>query len=241
MPRFLILLVMTINILVSSAFGDTLTIAAGAGYRRMVGEIIHAYENRTGHKVVPIYGDMKQVMTQARTGETVALVLGEHDFLKASDISFASFCNLGKGILVIAFGKNVKLNKPGDLTQKEISRIAMANPDKTIYGKAANEFLQNSGLYKQLHTKLSLIPTCPKILESLLGGEIQAGFVNLTEAIYLKDRIGGYLIVDQKKYTPIKLVIGVIKGFENRPETIQFVNFLENDPDIKSIITESGL
>ena len=241
MTRFLIFLFLAMNVLVTGAFADTLTVAAGAGYKRMVGEIIQAYENKTGQKVDAIYGDMKEIMTQARAGENVALVLGEHNFLKASDVRFTSFPKLGKGILALAFCKNVKLNKPEDLTGSKIFKVGIANPNKTIYGKAAKEFLENSGLYKQIEKKIMLIPTCPKILESLLGGEIQAGFVNLTEAIYLKDRLGGYIVVDQEKYKPINLVIGVIRGFESRPETTQFLNFLRDDPDVKDIIHRSGL
>ncbi|MHB8203177.1 MAG: molybdate ABC transporter substrate-binding protein [Desulfomonilaceae bacterium] len=240
MARFLITLVMIVNLFVSTALAN-MTIAAGAGYKRMVGEIIQAYENKTGHKVDPIYGDMKQIMDQAKTTGVVALVLGEHDFLKASDIDFASFCKLGKGILVIAFGKKVKLYKPEDLADNEISKVAMADPNKTIYGSAAKEFLQNSGLYEQVDKKLVPIATCPKILSSVLGGEIQAGFVNLTEAIYLKDRLGGYIVVDQAKYKPINLVIGVLRGFESRPKTMRFLNFIQSDPEVKNIINKSGL
>ncbi len=101
--------------------------------------------------------------------------------------------------------------------------------------------MENSGLYKQIEKKIVLIPTCPKILASLTSGEIQAGFVNLTEAIYLKDKLGGYIVVDETKYKPINLVFGVIKGFENRPETVQFLNFLQSDPEVKNIINKSGL
>ncbi len=241
MTRFLVLLFATMNILATSAFADTLTIAAGAGYKRMVGEIIQAYENKTGQKVAVIYGDMKEVMTQARAGGNVALVLGEQNFLKASDVRFTSFPKLGKGILVIVYGKNVKLNKPEDLTESKISKVGIANPNKTIYGKAAKEFLENFGLYKQIEKKIVLIPTCPKILASLTDGEIQAGFVNLTEAIHLKDKIDGYLVVDETKYKPINLVFGVIRGFENRPETAQFLKFLQSNPEVKDIIKKSGL
>ncbi|MGA8832890.1 MAG: substrate-binding domain-containing protein, partial [Desulfomonilaceae bacterium] len=71
--------------------------------------------------------------------------------------------------------------------------------------------------------------------------DVEAGFINLTDAIYVKDKIGGYVVLDKDKYEPINLVIGVIKGFENRPETSQFLNFLLKDPDAKTIITKSGL
>ncbi|MGC8659360.1 MAG: molybdate ABC transporter substrate-binding protein [Desulfomonilaceae bacterium] len=241
MTRFLILVVTTMNMLVTGAFADTLTIGAGAGYKRMVGEIIQAYENKAGQKVDAIFGDMKEVMTQAKTSRNVAMVLGEQNFLKNPEFGFTSFSKLGRGILVLAFGKNVKLTKPEDLIATGITRVGVASPNKTIYGKAAHEFLETSGLYKQIEKKIVLMPTCPKIMASLTGGEIQAGFVNLTEAIYLQDKIGGYVVVDESKYEPINLVFGVFKGFENHPETVQFLKFLESDPEVKNIIKKSGL
>ncbi len=241
MARFLITVVIILNLFVSSALADTLVIAAGAGYKRMMEEVIRVYENKTGAKVDQIFGHMGQVIMQAKASGVVSLIFGEHDFLKDSDIQFDSFHKVGNGILVIAYGKNVKLDKPEDLTKGYISKIAIPDPKQAIYGKAAKDFLQNTGLNGNVEKKLLVVATVPQVSAYLISKDVEAGFINLTDAIYVKDKIGGYLVLDKDKYEPINLVIGVIKGFENRPETSQFLNFLLKDPDAKTIITKSGL
>ncbi|MGC8603332.1 MAG: molybdate ABC transporter substrate-binding protein [Desulfomonilaceae bacterium] len=241
MIRFLIAATLICNLSVSSVLANSLTIAAGIGYKHLLQEIVQVYQNKTGHKMDQVYGDMNQVMTQARSGDAVSLILGERDFLKASDIEFTSFHNVGKGILVVVYSNGVKLDKVGDLSNSNITKVAMADPKKTIYGKATKEFLQNTGLYKDIEQKLVLLTTCPKIVSAIVRKDIEAGFINLTEAIYLKDKIGGYIIADREKYKPVNLVIGVIQASGNRPETLQFIDFLQKDPEAENIFVKSGL
>ncbi len=93
----------------SFACAETLTLAAGAGYKRPLTEIIRAYESSGGTKIDQIYGNMGQVMMQAKASGSVAIVVGEKAFLESSGLGFASFQPLGEGILVIAFGKRLKL------------------------------------------------------------------------------------------------------------------------------------
>ena len=42
-------------------------------------------------------------------------------------------------------------------------------------------------------------------------------------------------------YSPIKLVLAVIKGYEENPEAKKFLSFLEADPKVKEIIKRAGL
>ncbi len=241
MARFLITVVIILNFFVSGALADSLIIAAGAGYKRMLEEVIRVYESKTGAKVDQVYGHMGQVIMQAKVSGVVSIIFGEHDFLKASDIQFDSFHKVGNGTLVIAFGKSVKLNKPEDLTKSYISKIAIPDPKQAIYGKAAKDFLKQSGLAGKIEEKLLVVATVPQVSAYIISKDVEAGFINLTDAIYVKDRIGGYLALDKDKYEPINLVIGVIKGFANKPETSKFVDFLLKDPDARTIIDKSGL
>ncbi|MGC8602825.1 MAG: molybdate ABC transporter substrate-binding protein [Desulfomonilaceae bacterium] len=241
MARFLITVLMIFNLGVYGVFADTITIAAGAGYKRMMEEVIKIYENKTKAKVYQVYGHMGQVIMQAKASGVVSLIFGEHDFLEQSDIKFNSFHNIGKGILVIAYAKSVTLHNPEDLTKNCIVKIAIPDPKKAIYGKAAYEFLHNTGFYNRVKGKILLVGTAPQVSAYVMSEDVQAGFINLTDAVYLKDRIGGYIKPDMDKYEPINLAIGVIKGFENSPETSQFVDFMQNDPDVKNVIAKCGL
>ncbi|MGC8659560.1 MAG: molybdate ABC transporter substrate-binding protein [Desulfomonilaceae bacterium] len=241
MPRFLIILVIIFNLCVSSAFCDPLVIAAGAGYKRMLEGIIQIYKDKTGTKVDQIYGHMGQVLMQAKASGVVSLVLGEHDFLENSDVDFDSFHKIGNGILVLAYRKGVNLQKPEDLCGKGISKIAVPDPKQAVYGKAAREFLNNTGLGKKLGEKLLVVSTVPQVSAYVISKDVDAGFVNLTDAIYIRDKIGGFIELDKNKYKPISIVIGVTKNGANHPGGLEFLDFVENSTAAKAVITKAGL
>lgn len=225
----------------SSAFADALTLAAGAGYKRPLTQIIRAYESSGGGKIDQIYGNMGQVVMQAKARGNVAFVVGEESFLKSSGLDFAAFHNLGEGILVIAFGSKVKLERPEDLLTPRVSKVAIPNEKRAIYGKAAREFLRNAGLLDKLKDKLLEVSTVPQVSAYLISGEVEAGFINLTDALYIKDKIGGYVTPDKSLYSPIRLVLGVIRGYEEKPDAKSFVSFVRTSPKVKEIIEKAGM
>lgn len=224
-----------------SAFAEPLILAAGAGYKRPLSEIIQAYESSSGDKIDQIYGNMGQIMMQAKAGGKTAFVVGDEAFLKSSGIDFESFHQLGEGALVIAFGKKVKLDEPKDLLKPEVVKVAMPDEKHAIYGKAAKEFLNKTDLMKEIEKKLLVVATVPQVSAYLISGDVEAGFINLTDALYIKEKIGGYITPDRSTYSPIKLTLGVIKGYENESTTKRFLNFLNEDPKVKEIIKKAGM
>jgi molybdate transport system substrate-binding protein len=241
MIRFFIILIV-LFLCQPLAFAETLTLAAGAGYKRPVSEIIQTYQTASGIKIDQIYGNMGQVMMQAKASGNIAFIVGEEAFLKTiSGLQFASFHPIGEGVLVIAYGKKITLHKPEDLLKPAVSRIAVPDEKHAIYGKAGKEFLRNTKLLDKVQKKLLVVATVPQVSAYLISGEVEAGFINLTDALYIQDRIGGYLTPDRAMYGPIKLVLGVIKGFETNTEVIRFLNFVETDPKVKEIIKKAGL
>lgn len=226
----------------SLALAETLTLAAGAGYKRPLTEIIQAYETSGGVKIDQIYGNMGQVIMQAKASRNIAFIVGEEAFLRTSSgLEFSSLHPIGEGVLVIAYGKKVNLQRPEDLLKPEVAKVAMPDEKHAIYGKAGKEFLQNTKLLDKIESKLLVVSTVPQVSAYLISGEVEAGFINLTDALYIKDKIGGYLTPDRSTYGPIKLVLGVVKGFEANTEAKNFLNFLEVDTKVKEILKKAGL
>jgi molybdate transport system substrate-binding protein len=226
----------------SLAFAETLTLAAGAGYKRPLSEVIEAYETSNGGKIDQIYGNMGQIMMQAEASGNIALIVGEEAFLKTSSgLKFSSFQAIGEGVLVIAYGKKFRLQQPEDLLKPEIEKIAIPDEKHAIYGKAGKEFLRKTKLLDKIENKLLVVSTVPQVSAYLISGDVEAGFINLTDALYIKDRIGGYLIPAPTMYSPIKLVIGVITGYEENTEVKKFLSFLNADPKAKQILEKAGL
>jgi molybdate transport system substrate-binding protein len=241
MLRFLIIPVF-VFICQLQAFAEPVILAAGAGYKRPLNEIIQAYEASGGAKMDQIYGNMGQVMMQARGSGNVAFIVGEEDFLKTSSgVEFSSFHEIGEGVLVIAYGKKFILHRPEDLEKPEFAKIAIPDEKYAIYGKAGKEFLQYTKLLDKIQKKLFIVSTVPQVSAYLISGEVEAGFINLTDALYIKDKIGGYLTPERNTYSPIKLVLGVVKGFEANAEAKNFLNFLKVDSKVREILKKAGL
>ncbi|MFH1136254.1 MAG: molybdate ABC transporter substrate-binding protein [Pseudomonadota bacterium] len=240
MVRALLSLVMVL-LMAQTALAGSLTAAAGAGYKRMLEKVFSVYQEKTGRQVDQIYGHMGQVTMQAKAGGKIAVIVGEEGFLAASGLEFDSMIPVGRGVLVLAYPKGSSLQSAEDLTRPEIARVAAPDGKQAIYGKAALQFLKNAGLFPKVEKKMLIVSTVPQVSSYLMSGEVDAGFINLTDAINIKDKIGGYIVVDQEKYDPLRLVVAVLKGWQHQPDCKDFLDFITNDPQVKAILTASGL
>ncbi|NTU97765.1 MAG: molybdate ABC transporter substrate-binding protein [Chlorobiaceae bacterium] len=213
--------------LTASLRAETITIAAGAGYKRPLMEIAEKFEKKTGNHVDAVFGHMQQILSQAQMTGQVSVIFGDRSFFDRSTIGFVSYYPVGKGTLVLAWRKGLSLNSIDDLRRKSFSRVALADEKKAIYGHAAAEFLKKSGLSRSIQGKLIVVATVPQVSAYLETGEVDAGFINVTDAIGIHEHIGGYLPVRQSFYTPIHIEAGVVTGFENQAVVKAFLKFMQ--------------
>lgn len=228
-------------LIVCPALAETLLIGAGAGYKRPIAELSTAFEKKTGIRVEQTYGHMGGVISQAKQSGQVAVIFGDLAYLsKAAGIAFAKFLPVGDGRLVVAWPKGSDLKSPDALTEPRFARIAIPDTKSAIYGIAATEFIQRNNLAAALKDKLQVVATVPQVSAYLISGEVDAGFINLTEALGIKDKIGGYLELDQTYYNRIRIVAGVVDGFGEQPAVRQLQQFVET-PEARAILEKHGL
>ncbi|WP_041464168.1 molybdate ABC transporter substrate-binding protein [Pelodictyon luteolum] len=218
----------------------TLTIAAGAGYKRPLMEISRLYEEKNGTHVDGVYGNMQHIITQTTMSGKVAIILGDRDCLLRSGVKTSGFHRIGGGKLVLAWRKGLKLDRASSIEGKAFGRIGMPDPSKTIYGNAATTFLQRSGLEAGTRTKLMTMSTVPQVSAYLITGELDAGFLNLTDALAIQEQIGGFMPIEQSLYEPINIGTVKVAGFENNNEARRFLEFLEK-PESLAIFGKYGL
>ncbi|MDM5271379.1 molybdate ABC transporter substrate-binding protein [Sulfurovum sp. zt1-1] len=182
---------------------DELKIASAAGYKKPMMEVITAFEKR-GHKIEALFGNMQQVITQAKNGQ-IAIVIGDKAFLEKSKLPIRNYQPIGKGKVVLAFSKQNVMNSIEDLTKEDIRKVAIPQPKKAIYGTAGEVFLRHTNLYDQIEHKLYVVAKVPQVVAYLVSGEVDAGIINLTAALANKEGLGGYIIVDEQSYSPIEI------------------------------------
>ncbi len=225
--------------LVPAAHGaDKAVLASGAGYKKMVNALNTAYTKATGQSIDLLFGNMARVTTLAKQSGNVDIVLGDQSFLKKAALPMAVQQKLGKGKLVLAFAKGGSYSELKDLDTA--GRIALPDVKKAIYGKAARQFLTNTGRLPAIQPRLVEVATIPQVFSYLATNEVDMGFMNLTHTINVADKIGGYVLIDEKDYSPI-LIMAVLLSDSRRSEQAQaFLDFLKT-PEAKKIIQDNGL
>lgn len=219
-----------------------LVIAAGAGYKKPVTEILNSFKAETGTQVDAIFGNLQMVATQAKESGEVACIIGDKKFLEQlkASITFTDYVPLGKGILVLAYRKGISITKLEDILSDKVKSLFMPQDGKAIYGIAGRETLESLGYMNKVSGKLTQVATVPQVATYLMTGEADAGFINLTEALANKDKIGGYIVVPEKYYKSIEIVAGTVSGFEKSALTVKFLNYLKS-AKTKSIVKANGL
>lgn len=220
---------------------EEVVLASGAGYRKMVDTLNAAYEAGSGNKLRLVYGNMARVSALARQSGQVDLVLGDEFFLvHTADLRFRKTRELGRGRLVLAFARSSEFSRVADLDNDLVGRIALPDTRRAIYGKAAREFLQSTGRLPAIEPRLMEVATVPQVFAYLATNEVDMGFINLTLALAVKDKLGGYVVIDETDHAPIRIVVGALATSEHKKDVANFFDFLET-PTARMIIREHGL
>lgn len=219
--------------------GDGLLIAAGAGYRKPVLELLQAFTSATPFKAEASFGNMKQVEVQARQNPEIRLLVGDKAFLQPMQLA-QRFEPLGTGRLVLVTSKARGLKTIADLAQPQFKRIAVPDRSKAVYGKAAFTCIQRSGLDAALASKLIEVATVPQVTTYLVTGEVDAGFINATEALALKDKVGDRVEIAADCHDPIELSLAVLLDREPNAATQAFVAFIAS-PQARQVMQRHGL
>lgn len=233
-----ILLLLSLLCLSLSAVAEPLLIAAGAGYKKPLSEVYAAFERETGIPVQAAFGNMQQVIAQTRDSGLVDLVVGERGFLTQTDL-FERFTELGKGRLVLAYGIR-PLDGYQALADADVERIALPDPKKAIYGRAATQFLERSGLLPKVEAKLMTLATVPQVSAYLIAGTVDAGFINVTDALGIQDKIAGFEEIPADLYDPPVMVLAYPEGRTTSAAAEALAAFLSSD-QAKAIFAKYGL
>lgn len=222
-----------------AAAADTLLLAAGAGYRKPVLELLQHFSQASGIRAEASFGNMKQIETQAQQNPEIALIVGDRVFLEPMQLA-ERYLPLGQGRLVLVVARGQAIASLQDLQEPRFKRIALADRTKAVYGKAATTCLQRLGLEQALVGRVLEVATVPQVSAYVATGEVDAGFVNLTEALALGERVGARLEAPASCYDPIELSVGVVKGRGDSAAARAFIDYLAS-PAARQVLERHGL
>lgn len=227
------------TLFIAPATAADLTVATAAGYKKPLNEIYTAFTDATGIQIDSAFGNIKQIEAQARQNPDIQMLIGDWYFIEPMGFS-KKHQQLGQGKLILVTTKGTHIESINDLKEKKIQKIAIGDRKSTIYGKAAIECLKEHDMLDIVEVNLIQVSTLPQVSAYVLTGEVDAGFVNLSEAMAHADKFSSSIEMPHSCYRPIDLSIVPIDDRSNTPEAKALLEFLETDI-AKNILKRHGL
>ena len=138
--------------------------------------------------------------------------------------------------LVLVIPENSTFNVTGlqDLTDLQIEKISIGNPDTAPVGKYTRSALTEAGLWNQLENKMVPAEDVKQVLLYVERGEVDAGFVYMTDA-KAADPGTVKIVASVPVSTPVKYPIAVVSSSDNKKEAQEFVDFVTGEEGQKTL------
>ncbi len=148
-----------------------------------------------------------------------------------------------RGTLVLWERRDSRLPPPSlDLLRSPaLKSLAIANPDRAPYGRAAVAALQSLKLYDALKPRIVTAENISQAAQFVDSANADAGLISLTSA--LTPRLaadGSYFIVPRSLYPPIEQGAVIVSNTRQRAAAHKLLDFLLSPP-IQAQLAKSGL
>lgn len=127
----------------------------------------------------------------------------------------------------------------GALEEGKFKRLAIANPKTAPYGVAAQQLIENLGLWKAVQPKLVRGENIAQTLHYVDSGNAQIGIVALSQVKPLQNRDGCTWEVPTKLYQTIEQQAVLLKRSKHIVAAERFLSFLKSEGAVE-LIRDSG-
>jgi len=232
MRKCIVLLCLLLSMEIHS---QTVRVAAASNLRYILEDIKIKYLKMNPNSTIEISLGASGALTQQ-------IIHGApFDFFMAADASFPhklqeEGCTVGD-IKTYGYGKLVLWSNTLDvskgmslLTEKRVTRIALAKPEIAPYGKIAVQCLKFYNLYDLLQPKIIYADNVSQTAQFAETGNAEAAFIAF--ALVLGPELmnkGTYFVPDPKSYKPVEQSCVLLKKSKGNPEALKFMNFVLSD------------
>jgi molybdate transport system substrate-binding protein len=229
-------------------------IAAAADLEPILPPILANFERATGIHAEAPYQASAMLTTEIENGAPFDLFLsadlsypkrlidaGLADAAGSADSTTP--ITYAKGTLVLWERKDSHLSPPSlDLLRSSaLKRLAIANPDRAPYGRAAIAALKSLGLYDTLKPRIVTAENIAQAAQFVDSSNADAGLISLTSA--LTPRLGAdgsYFILPRNLYPPIEQGAVIVSSTKQRAAVHKFLDFLLS-PAVQAELAKGGL
>jgi molybdate transport system substrate-binding protein len=238
-----------------SASGQTpLRVAAAADLGPVLPPILEQFQKATGIHAEATFEASAALTTQIQNGAPFDLFLSADLSYpkKLIDAGLADAAGspdsttpvvYARGTLVLWTRKDSNLPPPSlDLLRgPELKRLAIANPDRAPYGRAAVAALTSLKLYDSLKPRLVTAENIGQTAQFVDSGNADAGLISLTSALTPRlSASGSYFVIPRELYPPIEQGAVIVSKTTQRAAAHQLLDFILSGP-IQAQLAKSGL
>lgn len=222
---------------------DQITVVASSSFSRAFEELTKAYTTKNRAIVIMSYDATQNIAKQIENGapfdvfvsadlEVIAKLRTENLIVRESEKIFAR----GSLVLWLQPSSKLKISKLEDLSNSDITRIAIANPEIAPYGRAAVDTLKKMNLWEKVKDKVIYGQNVTQVKQYAETGNVDLAFVALA---IVKDSHGTIIEVDEGLHQPLDNSIAIIKDSESKEAAQKFIDFVLSDEG-KAILKKYG-
>ena len=227
---------------------QTLTVAAASDLQSALPAIAAQFEKETGHKATLTFGSSGNFVTQIENGAPFDVFLSaDLDYPRrlerAGLTERGTLYQYATGHIVLWARNDSGIDLRAGLsvlTNANVRKVAIANPQHAPYGRAAVAALRHEQLYERVRGKLVLGENISQAAQFVQSGNAQVGVLALSLALAPALKAAGqYVAIPESFYPPIDQAAVVLVMSRQKAIARQFMDFLKK-PEIVRLLKSYG-
>lgn len=225
----------------------TLRIAAAADLLPVLPPILVRFQQETGIHAEATFKASAMLTSQILNGAPFDVFLaadtGYPQRLLAAGAADAPPVVYARGTLVLWERNDSNLPPPSLalLRDPRLQRLAIANPDRAPYGKAAVAALIKLGLYDSLKPRLVTAENIAQAAQFVDSGNAHAGLISMTSALTPRLKADGrFFVLPRDLYPPLEQGATIVRRSTQQAAAHRFMTFLLSPP-IQAELAKGGL
>ena len=132
----------------------------------------------------------------------------------------------GNGLMLISPAGKTEVKGLADLSSPQVLKISVGNPESVPVGRYTKASLEKEGLWESLTTKYIMGSSVKQVLEYVIRGEVEAGFVFATDAAIAKDKVR--VVTEIPTVKPIVYPVAVVAASAQKEQAQTFIAYLKS-------------
>lgn len=240
--KFLSLLTLLLCAFATQA--QTVRLAVAANFTDVSRELVPRFERQSGHSVKVSFGSTGKLYAQVVNGAPFDILLAAdvarpQRLVKEGLAVATSRFTYARGRLVLwSADLNAFADGKAYLQQGSFRKLAVANPQTAPYGLAAQQVLQQLGLWENLQPKLVFGDSIAQTFQFAATTNAEAGVVAASQAKAWPQG-GSQWLIPEELHQPIAQQAVLLKRGEGNPAALVFLEYLRGE-EAKGVIRDFG-